>query len=179
MPRALAWIAAVTLPLAACGTPTPSPTPTLFQALEDCPSCGLMPSQPASEPLFWGWNPQGVGGVEVWTYGEERQNGDVAEVYIKTAGRPTPKTSSYPLGCLLEPQESGDFSRPLPHSGTLRVTEPVSYRALTSQAGADAICADMFGMQWHAVAHASMYEREFAQGVWVAGHRPADTGPEW
>ena len=178
MPRALAWIAAVALPLAACGAVTP-PSSFPLRALEDCPSCGIMPTEPVPEALFWGWHPENSAAPEVWTYGEERQNGDVREVHISPSEQlSSQKKFSRPLGCLLEGGQPDALSEGPSASSTFHATDPIPFRQLTSQAGADALCANTFGAQWRAVARSSL-DSAGAQGFWVAGHRPGDTGLEW
>ncbi len=185
MLRKLPWIAFAALSLAACGQTTQTtPLPSLsLHALEDCPSCGITGEPVVPVELFWAWE---AGRVQVWTYGEERLVENrwteaTTEVYIRPADdwERQAGSPSVRLGCLLEQLEGNVFFSSSRLTPALQTLGPVDTESLATQTDADALCMRSFGQRWHAVRGGPSLNLWEGRGLWVLGHRPGFTGPEW
>ncbi|MFB9991322.1 hypothetical protein ACFFLM_04925 [Deinococcus oregonensis] len=169
------WLLALPLWLASCGTSTltaalpEAQTAPALQALDDCPSCGIMAPTPTFTEQFWVWGVPELEGPQQWTYSGSRQTMRGAEVFLVPAQNQS-AAQFLSVGCL-NSSESRSFAWLSRHA--FQSTVAVDASAVTTSTDADALCSDAFGSGWHVA------RPQAASGFWALGERPGELAPQW
>ncbi|THF70234.1 hypothetical protein E7T06_08600 [Deinococcus sp. Arct2-2] len=173
------WLLALPLWLASCGTSAlpealsvERATPVL-QALDDCPSCGIVAPTPTLTYQFWMWPAAdlegGLGELQQWTYSGGRQGLWGTEVFLVPA-QTQGAAQLLSVGCLNgSPQRWFSWTP----RRAFQSTAAVDVGAVATLTDADALCSATFGPGWQiARPHTST-------GFWALGQPPVELPPLW
>jgi hypothetical protein len=188
----LPWILALPLWLASCGTDLSTvpaaaqdqvqgQPPVLLHALDDCPSCGILPMPGLYTELFWIWSDalteEGRAGFQQWTYGQRQVTERGPEVLVLPTQTPV-GTRTLSIGCINEHPTLLFLLLPgsvltEKASASFQSTPAAPLASSATRLDADARCSAAFGLDWHVMAP------QVTTGIWVAGQPPSSTEPTW